>query len=293
MKRQDTLFLRQRKEVIILPNSYTTDVLSHSQLEFLAKRLPQTKCSIGRPAYTNQELLPGILKVLRSGSRWRDLDNKDYPSGVTHWRRLRYWQRQNGFEDLWVFILELLLKEKKLVLKTSSIDGTLISSFAFKDTTSYSGKHHRTGTKVSLIVDSLGIPISKLIDIGSAHDSPLAIPTIQQIPTRLLELIELMLADKGYDDAKIRSYLESIDIASDIPQRDLPITWRQKLLLKNIQDLKSRGEKSNHQRFVVERTNAWTKSFRRLRFRFDYSLLSFTAFLNLAFVVICVRKLLP
>lgn len=28
-------------------------------------------------------------------------------------------------------------------------------------------------------------------------------------------------------------------------------------------------------------------------FRFDYSLLSFTAFLNLAFVVICIRKLLP
>lgn len=281
MKRQDTLFLRQRKEVIILPNSYTTDVLSDSQLQFLAKRLPQTKCITGRPAYTNLELLPGILKVLRSGSRWRDLDNKHLPSGVTHWRRLRYWQRQNGFEDLWVYILELLLKEEKLVLRTASIDGTLIHSFAFKDATGYSGKHHRTGTKVSLIVDSLGIPLSKLIDIGSAHDSPLAIPTIQQIPTKLLKPIELMLADKGYDDQKIRSFLNSIDIKSDIPQRNLPGENR------------PRGQTSNHQRFVVERTNAWTKSFRRLRFRFDYSLLSFTAFLNLAIVVICIRKLLP
>lgn len=279
--------------MIILPLTYTTDVLTQDQLEFVAKHLPQLKANTGRPAYTNQELLPGILKVLRSGSRWRDLDTKDYPSGVTHWRRLRYWQKQNGFEDLWVYILELLLKDGKLVLKTSSIDGTLIPSFAFKDTTSYSGKHHKTGTKVSVVVDEIGIPLSKLIDIGSAHDGPLAIPTIRKIPTTILRLIELLLGDKGYDDAKIRSFLKSIDITSDIPQRELPITWREKIMLAAKGELIQRKEHSNKKRFVVERTNAWTKSFRRLRFRFDYSLLSFTAFLNLAFVVICIRKLLP
>lgn len=272
---------------------YSTDVLNEDQLEFVAKRLPQPKSTTGRPAYSNQELLGGILKVLRSGSRWRDLDMDSFPSGVTHWRRLRYWQRHNGFEDLWVYILELLLEEKKLILKTSSIDGTLIPSFAFRDTTSYSGKHHKTGTKVSVAVEEQGIPLSKLTDIGSAHDGPLAIPTIQKIPTRLLKLIELMLGDKGYDDAKIRSFLKSIDIKSDIPQRELPITWREKIMLAAKGELIQRQEKSNSKRFVIERTNAWTKSFRRLRFRFDYSLLSFTAFLNLAFVVICVRKLIP
>jgi len=279
--------------VIILPLTYTTDVLTEDQLEFVAKHLPQLKADTGRPAYTNQELLPGILKVLRSGSRWRDLDTKDYPSGVTHWRRLRYWQEKNGFEDLRVYILELLLKEGKLILKTSIIDGTLIPSFAFKDTTSYSGKHHKTGTKVSLVVDEIGMPLSKLTDIGSAHDGPLAIPTIQKIPERLLKLIGLMLGDKGYDDTKIRVFLKSIDIASDIPQRELPITWREKILLAQRGELIQKKEHSNSKRFVVERTNAWTKSFRRLRFRFGYSLLSFTAFLNLAFVVICIRKLLP
>lgn len=272
---------------------YSTDVLTDDQLEFVAKRLPQPKATTGRPPYSNLELLGGILKVLRSGSRWRDLDMDNFPSGVTHWRRLRYWQEKNGFEDLWVYILELLLKEGKLYLKTASIDGALIPSFAFKDTTSYSGKYHKTGTKVSTIVDEIGIPLSQLTDIGSAHDSPLAIPTIQKIPERLLKLIELMLGDKGYDDAKIRNYLKSIDIQSDIPQRELPVTWREKIMLTQKGKLIWRKEKSNSKRFVVERTNAWTKSFRRLRFRFDYSLLSFTAFLNLAFVVICIRKLIP
>ena len=46
-------------------------------------------------------------------------------------------------------------------------------------------------------------------------------------------------------------------------------------------------------RFVVERTNAWVKSFKRLRFRFDYKASSFEAFLYLAIIVICVRRLLP
>jgi transposase len=42
----------------------------------------------GCPAYSNRELLPGILKVLRSGSRWCDLDSPDCPHATTHWRRL-------------------------------------------------------------------------------------------------------------------------------------------------------------------------------------------------------------
>lgn len=46
-------------------------------------------------------------------------------------------------------------------------------------------------------------------------------------------------------------------------------------------------------RFIIERTNAWLKSFKRLRFRFDYTSTSLEAFLYLAIIVICVRKLLP
>ncbi|MBI2337838.1 transposase [Candidatus Daviesbacteria bacterium] len=102
-----------------------------------------------------------------------------------------------------------------------------------------------------------------------------------------------MLADKGYDDAKIRNFLHGLEIKSDIPQRELPITWREKIMLAAKDQYKPKGQTSNPKRFVIERTNAWTKSFRRLRFRFDYTMLSFTALLNLAFVVICVRKLLP
>ena len=264
--------------------------MNEIQLEFVASHLPHPEANTGCPPYTNQELLPGILKVLRSGCRWRDLDRKDCPSGITHWRRLRFWQMRKGFVSLWELLLKLLFEQKKLILRISCIDGTLIPSFAFQDGTSYSGKHHKTGTKVSLIVDSLGIPIVSLETFGACHDSPLAIPTIQKIPGFLIREIDKVLADKGYDDTKIRVFLHSLGIDSDIPQRELPMSWQEKILKR--EEIKLRGQKASNKRYVVERTNAWTKSFRRLRFRFDYTMLSFTAFLNLAFVVMCIRKLL-
>ncbi len=254
----------------------------------MAKKLPGSCAQTGRPAYTNLELLPGILKVLRSGCRWRDLDQKGFPSGITHWRRLRFWQKSKGFVRIWHYLLRLLVKSAKLALSFTSIDGTLVPSFAFADTTSYSGKHHKTGTKVSVIVDENVIPIASDEAKGSTHDISLANQTVRNIPPQVRSRINLMLADKGYDAAAFRLFLVNYGILPDIPQRELPIVWRQKIL----NPPKFRGEKSNVKRFVVERTNAWTKSFRRLRFRFDYTMLSFTAFLNLAFVVICVRKLM-
>lgn len=277
-------------EVITLPKRYTTDVLTDDQLEFVAKRLPEPHATTGRPAYTNLELLPGILKVLRSGSRWRDLDRSDCPSDVTHWRRLRFWQKHQGFNSLWQYLLKLLMAKQKLVPKVSSIDGTLIGSFAFADTTSYSGKHHQVGTKVSVAVDKGGIPLASEEAKGSTHDITLAPQTVTAIPRKIRNHVKTMLADKGYDSSTFRNFLAGYDISSDIPKRELPIVYRQKILQENL--LKRNNHKVNVKRFVVERTNAWTKSFRRLRFRFDYTMLSFSAFLNLAFVVICVRKLM-
>jgi len=191
---------------------------------------------------------------------------------------------------LWDFLLKILDGTEKLVLKTTCIDGTLIQSFAFQDGASYSGKHHKTGTKVSLIVEEQGVPIASLQTEGARHDAPLAIPTMTRIPHTLLWKIEKMLGDKGYDDTKIRMYLNHSGIVADIPQRELPMIWKEKIQRR--EEIKLKNQKSDSKRYVVERTNAWTKSFRRLRFRFDYTMLSFTAFLNLAFCVISVRKLM-
>jgi transposase len=57
--------------IVISTKPYTTDVLTDDQILFIAQQLPSPKATTGRPAYSNQELLPGILRVLRSGCRWK------------------------------------------------------------------------------------------------------------------------------------------------------------------------------------------------------------------------------
>jgi transposase len=102
-----------------------SDVLTYKQMLFLSKRLPQPHKETGRPAYSNLELLPGILKVLRSGCRWRDLDRAYFnrPSGITHWRRFRFWRRSKAFKLLWDLILKRLAGTGKLDLSIGTQKG--------------------------------------------------------------------------------------------------------------------------------------------------------------------------
>ena len=265
--------------MIPLPNLNTTDVLNITQLEFLANKLPKPKADTGRPSYTNIELLPGILKVLRSGMRWRDLDRKNYPSGVTHWRRLRFWELRFGLKNTWNSILQKLHNLKRLNLNVASIDGSLVPSFNFLDTTGYSGKYKKTGTKMSVITDFSGTPFNIVFAPGNKHDMPLAIPTIANNSVGMPSMI---LADKGYDSDKLRLRLEEGGISTNIPTRNI----------KNRKQQENYNIPLGKMRFKIERTNAWIKSFRRLHFRFDYTLVSFKALTYLALIVVCIRKLI-
>jgi transposase len=96
-------------------------------------------------------------------------------------------------------------------------------------------------------------------------------------------------ADKGYASREFRKFAFYHGIKPNILKRS------------NTKEENDRDPYSPHfyrydaeigkQRFIVERTNAWFKSFRRLRNRFDYHIASFEAFLYLAIIIICVRRL--
>lgn len=127
-----------------MPGTPSTDVLTTRQLAFIAERLPEPpQAPTGRPHYSNRDLLPGILRVLRSGCRWRDLNRPGAPSGVTHWRRLRYWHRRKGYRRVWHRLLNFLVQRKRLDRSLISLAGILIPSQEFTQQTGYSGKHRR------------------------------------------------------------------------------------------------------------------------------------------------------
>ena len=226
----------------------------------------EPKSWTGRPAYTNPQLLPGILRVLRSGCRWRDLNFSDYPSEISHWRRLQFWKQKKHFRNLWEHLLRLLQGSGKLILDTLSIDGSLIQSFAFQDKTGYLGKHHKTGVKASVIAEGTGVPIAMVTAKGNIVDITLASSTIDAILIAKGSVGGArLLGDKGYDCFRFRRHTSDSGMFPYIPRK------------KNTK-IKERwywcytyNKEEGRKRFVIERTNAWIKSFRRLRMRFDYT----------------------
>ncbi len=248
------------------------------------------------------ELLPGILYVLRSGCRWRDVNRMGIADGVTHWRRMRYWKRglkgrpsvdEHGkskkstyFGLLWRHLLDLLIKSKKLDTKVLCLDGTLVPSFDFQERVSFSGKHHTLGFKLSILTDATGIPLGVNLAPGSWNDMRLAVDTKEHMHTsKSLNLFgSMLLADKGYDSFEFRKYLLWKGFQSNIPKRST--TRGREKELYSFHPILAKF------RFVIERTNAWLKSFKRLHFRFDKTTYSFECFLYLAIIVICVRRLM-
>jgi len=223
--------------------------------------------------------------VLRSGCRWRDLDIPGVPSGVTHWRRFRFRQERSKLLQLWRFTLSQLVQADAIQLSRAVIDGTLAASFAFTDTTGYSGKHHCIGTKLETVTGQEGLPVAITFASGNRHDLSLAVPTLKRVKVGNRRRPTMLLADKGFDSQTFRRHIRTRGIKANIPER----TYRKR---------RKRGRpplydtELGKQRYVVERTNAWLKSFRRVHFRYDRTLASFRAFVLLACIVVCLRRLI-
>lgn len=194
---------------------------------------------------------------------------------------------RHSIKPLFILLCKLYARGQNFAnLKYISLDGTLIPSYSFKDTTGYSGKHHRTGVKISNLVDRQGVPFAFQFARGNVNDVKLAEATMRSFPLRVSALTyPILLADRGYDSFPFRKFLRERGIDPNIQRR--VITKEREGFAHCYRFDEPLGRK----RFVVERFHAWMKSNRRLRMRYDYSLLSFKAFVYLSAIVICVRQL--
>jgi transposase len=104
----------------------TSRILTDEQWAALEFLFPQPKVRTdkrGRPWRDNRECLDGIIWVLRSGARWRDLP-PPFPSGVTCWRRLRQWEEEGIWRTAWKSLLATLDRQGRLSLQETYIDAT-------------------------------------------------------------------------------------------------------------------------------------------------------------------------
>jgi transposase len=101
--------------------------VTDAQWAQIERHLPRPRRSPkgGRPRVSNRDVVDGILWVLKTGARWRDLP-AEYPSGATCWRRLRQWDEDGTWLQMWRAFLGQLDARGRLRWENTFIDGSFV-----------------------------------------------------------------------------------------------------------------------------------------------------------------------
>ena len=100
--------------------------LTEKQWKHVEPLLPKLK-SNGRPWKKNRETFEGILWILRTGARWKDLPER-YPSPSTCWRRLKLWDEDGTWLKIWRKFIETLDKKGQIQWGECFMDGSFVSA---------------------------------------------------------------------------------------------------------------------------------------------------------------------
>lgn len=100
-------------------------LLSDEQWQRVQKLLPQHERSPrgGRPRAEDRPCFEGILWVLHSGARWKDLPER-FPSPSTCWRRLVEWEDAGVFVELWHAFIDTLDEQGLVDWEEVFLDGS-------------------------------------------------------------------------------------------------------------------------------------------------------------------------
>ena len=99
--------------------------LSDAQWARIVPHLPKArpKPKGGRPRADDRACMEGILWILRTGARWKDMPSQ-FPAYASCWRRLREWEAAEVWLTLWRAFLADLDEAEQLDWSEAFMDGT-------------------------------------------------------------------------------------------------------------------------------------------------------------------------
>lgn len=252
-----------------------TKLVSKKVFRELIKRLPTPKQKKrGRKRVTKVALASGILQVLVNGVTWGKI--AECGCGYAScWRYFHEVQRRGKLK----LIYEVLAGKKTDIIE-GAIDTTTATSFRFERMTGWDGKHKKIGTKISLFTDKRGLPADVDFGKGNKHDGGFVAGHLKKTAGRRKRMLNL---DKIYTSVDLRRNLRNKGTVVNMEMRQGDYTRKR--------GPKFRFDKEKYKiRFLVERTNAWLKSFWRIRIRREYKPAMFKAFVYLALIIILIRS---
>ncbi|WP_435852309.1 IS5 family transposase [Streptomyces massasporeus] len=220
----------------------------------------------------DRECLAAIIFVATSGCTWRQLPPVFGPAWPTVYRRFAQWSRDRVWARLHRVILDELGARGELDWSRCAIDS--VSGPGGKRgplTGPNPTDRGKPGSKIHLITDRNGVPLSLGISGANMHDSLGLEPLVRGIPPirsrrgpRRRRPAKLH-ADKGYDYDHLRKWLRERRIRHRIARKGIESSTR-----------------LGRHRWVVERTVSWLAGCRRLRRRYERKAEHFLAFVGIA-----------
>ncbi|MFF7183393.1 IS5 family transposase [Streptomyces sp. NPDC008121] len=185
----------------------------------------------GRRRHGDREVLAAIVFVATSGCTWQQLPSASFgPSGATAHRRFSEWSKARVWARLHRLVLDELGARGELDWSRCAIDSVNMRALKKGDLTGPNpvdrGKY---GSKIHLITQRSGLPVSVGISGANLHDSQALIPLVKGIPpirSRRGRRRRKPGGDKGYDYAHLRRWLRERGITHRIARKGVESSQR-------------------------------------------------------------------
>lgn len=224
-----------------------------------------------------RQVFNALRWLVRTGAPWRMLPH-DFPRWEMVYQQTQRWLRVGCFEALAhdLRLLARLAQGRRGQPAAVVIDSrTLQSSPESGARAGYDGAKRRKGSKVHLVVDTLGHLLTLVVTPANAQDRAQVGELAAAVQALTGETVELAYVDQGYTGAAPRQAAAEQGIQLEVVK--LPDAKRGFVLLPR--------------RWVVERSFAWMARFRRLARDYERLPETVAGLTFLAFVCLTLHQL--
>ena len=218
------------------------ELLSDSQWEFIKEYLPIQR----QRNYCLRDIVNAILSILRTGTKWRNLDSK-YPPWESVYYYFRIWRKDGTLERL---NSSLNQRERKKQGKEATPSLVCIDSQSIKAAPFISqekgidGNKRINGRKRHILVDTLGLVWAVVVPSADRPEGTMAHLLVEHL-TGYLPRMKKILVDQAYKKVFLKWVEDPIigldvELSSKPPSSKgfVPVKWR--ILWANCQILLNR-----------------------------------------------------
>jgi transposase len=253
---------------------YTTD-LTDEQWAIIAPLLPPPRPRGRRPSVDQRRVFDAILYQAKHGCTWEDLP-RDLPNDSTVYAYFERWRDDATLARIYEALHRRWRRERGRDEDPSagSLDSRSVQAAPEAAERGKDPNKRVVGRKQHLCVDTEGLPMAVSVTVASANDKAAAYDLIDAAAARSPRLAKLW-ADGAYVSAPLAEHAARHEIDFEVvsqergPFAPIPRRW------------------------VVERTFAWLKRYRRLVLDFERLAESVVAFIYVALTRLLLRRLAP